>query len=93
MEYYNMKLLLGAKMRYYSKGQYQETVNLVKDKVSVDITSIEKELLCIFNDMVTKEPCYYWNNDIYNQTFAELSKLSTGKIIDIDDEIFVFIRE
>lgn len=82
-----MDFLTVATMRYYSKGQSQEVTELVKNNVNVNISSVESELLCIFHDILTKEPCCYWDKSIYNQTYTQLINYCSGKRIDINADI------
>lgn len=83
-----MDFLKCATLRYYSKGEFLEVTDMFKEKISNDITSIENEFLCIFNDMMKKEPCYYWSKEVYNQTYTQLNNICNKKIIEIDDSIF-----
>ena len=45
--------------RYYSENQSTEILALIKNKVDPNIHSVQNELLCIFYDLLTKEPCSY----------------------------------
>jgi hypothetical protein len=82
-----MDFLTAAIMRYYSKGQSQEVTALVNDHINADIRSIEPELLCIFHDILTKEPCCYWDKSIYDQTYTQLSDSCSGKTVNIGADI------
>lgn len=85
-----MGFLEDAIFRYYSKDKKQEVTNMFKEKVSDDITFINSEFLCIFNDMVKNEPCCYWDKDVYTQTYENLKNICNGKYIEIDNNVFEY---
>ena len=55
--------------------------------MSASISSIEPEFLCLFHDMLTKEPCHYWNRDVYAQTYRGLSALCQENPVEACDEL------
>ena len=58
-------------MSYYSRGESSDVLSRVNEQLSASISSIEPEFLCLFHDMLTKEPCHYWNRDVYAQTYRD----------------------
>ncbi|MFT4106110.1 MAG: SEC-C metal-binding domain-containing protein [Lacrimispora sp.] len=70
-----MDYITAAKIRHYSKNRASEISKLVKEKLDSNICFIAPEFLCIFYDTLTKEPCCYWNNAVYRQTYSQLDTL------------------
>ena len=69
--------LEAVRIRYYSKSQLDEVKGLVGQKLDPDITSISREMLCVFHDILIKKPCCYWNEPVFKQTYMQLNKLLT----------------
>ena len=82
-----MDFLGPAMMSYYSRGESSDVLSRVNEQLSASISSIEPEFLCLFHDMLTKEPCHYWNRDVYAQTYRRLSALCQGNPIEVYDEL------
>lgn len=82
-----MSFLYQEMQRYYSKNNESEVIKLVKEKIDGNISYIDKKYLCLFNDIIKREPCCYWNQKVYNQTFTELNNSCSKVNIDIDDSI------
>lgn len=82
-----MDFLGPAMMSYYSRGESSDVLSRVNEQLSASISSIEPEFLCLFHDMLTKEPCHYWNRDVYAQTYRGLSALCQGNPVEVCDEL------
>lgn len=84
-----MDFLLAAKMRYYSNDNSKLILSKLNDLLSKKIDVCRPELLCIFEDMINMEPCYYWNRSVFEQTEKSLQDLAMQNAhLFIDDEIF-----
>lgn len=84
-----MNYLLAAKMRYYHNDNSETILSKVCNSISRNMSECKHELLCIFDDIVTIEPCCYWNKNVFKQTEKELQNLIVqNPNIFIDDEIF-----
>lgn len=64
-----------CKIRYYSKGNKTEVINELSTKLKLNVNYISDELLCLFNEILFNEPNYYWNKEIFEQTYKELENL------------------
>lgn len=65
-------ILEQCKSRYYSQSGYEGILDMVQEKISLDIEHIENEMLSLFYDFLYKEPYHYWNKKIYHQTIENL---------------------
>lgn len=70
-----MNLLEKCKYIYYSQYTSENLLSKMKDKLSLNISNISHEMLCIFYDGLNKEPSCYFNKDVYEKTYNELEKL------------------
>lgn len=84
-----MNCLTYCKKKYYQQDNSKFILTQVKDKINKDINSLSHEMLCIFNDVINKEPSCYWDKNVYQQTYSQLEKLFDGHAmsININDEI------
>lgn len=60
-------ILEQCKSRYYSQSGYEGILDMVQEKISLDIEHIENEMLSLFYDFLYKEPYHYWNKKIYQR--------------------------
>lgn len=89
-----MNFLTACKTRYYSKAHSDELKIQIQEKLNHNIEEISHEMICIFHDILNKEPCNYWNHSVYIQTYFMLDKLfheSNGEIIFEDKLIEHFL--
>lgn len=68
-------ILEACRLRYYEQGQYNEILAMVKEHITEDVECIEKEMLSLFYDFIHKEPHYYWDREVFQQTAANLEFL------------------
>jgi len=61
-----------CKARYYSKGNKNEVIQELNSKLKLNVKHISDEFLCLFNELLFNEPNYYWNQQIFEQTYKEL---------------------
>lgn len=80
---------LACKARYYSKGNKDEVVQELSSKLKIDVKHIADEFLCLFNELLFNEPNYYWNQQIFEQTYKALEDLFklNQQLIDFDETI------
>lgn len=84
-----MNYLLAAKLRYYAENNSNNILKKVNSSISRSITTCRPELLCILDDMVSIEPCSYWNKDVFETTEKNLQNIvQKGNSIFINEEIF-----
>ena len=84
-----MNYLLDAKLRYYAESNSNIILKKVNSLISQNITTCRPELLCILDDMVSIEPCSYWNKEVFEATEKNLQNMvQQGNSIFIDEEIF-----
>lgn len=83
-----MNFLQECELRYYSKDDSTEVLGKMHEELDSTIVSCEHALLCIFNDILKKAPCCYWDKAIYTQTSEQLEKIifQTPNIV-IDENI------
>ncbi len=84
-----MNCLTYCKTEYYLQDNSKFILTQVQDKINKDITTISHEMLCIFTDIINKEPSCYWDKTIYQQTYSKLETLFDGHAtsINLNDEI------
>lgn len=63
-----LNYLLAAKLRDYVENNSNNILKKVNSSISRSITTCRPELLCILDDMVSIEPCSYWNKDVFEAT-------------------------
>lgn len=86
-----MDFLSAAKYRYYGKDDSQNILQKVNREIHQNMSACEHELLCIMNEVISLEPCCYWNRHVFNQTDAALQSIATQlPTLSIDDTIFEF---
>lgn len=86
-----MDFLSAAKYRYYGKDDSQNILQKVNREIHKNMSACEHELLCIMNEVISLEPCCYWNRHVFNQTDAALQSIATQlPTLSIDDTIFEF---
>ena len=84
-----LNYLLAAKLRYYAENNSNNILKKVNSSISRSITTCRPELLCILDDMVSIEPCSYWNKDVFETTEKNLQNIvQKGNSIFINEEIF-----
>lgn len=84
-----LNCLTYCKTKYYLQDNFKFILTQVKDKLNKDITTVSHEMLCIFTDLINKEPSCYWDKNVYQQTYSQLENLFDGHAtsININDEI------
>ncbi|MDD4760863.1 MAG: SEC-C metal-binding domain-containing protein [Bacteroidaceae bacterium] len=70
-----MNYTTAFKIRYYSKDNSTEIKTKIQEKLDPSISNISHEMLCLFSDILNKEPSYYWKDMVYNQTYTQLEIL------------------
>lgn len=84
-----MDFLFAAKLRYYAHDNSDAILQKVNSAISRNITNCRHELLCVLDDIVSIEPCCYWNKHVFEETEKNLQRLAQeGTQLCIDDEIF-----
>lgn len=84
-----MDCLTYCKMKYYSQDNSASVLAQIQKKLNKRITAIIPEMLCTFDDMISREPSCYWNKVMYQQTFEQLNTLHNEHptSIQLNDEI------
>ncbi len=83
-----MECLTYAKLKYYGQRNYNEVLLHAQQKLGNHITAISNEMFCIFFDAINTEPIYYFNKDVYKNTFFELENLYKSNLhIKISEEM------
>lgn len=79
-----------CKIKYYKQFDSDSLLEQVQKKVDSSISNISKEMLIVFNKIITTDPCTYWDVDVYKQTTFQLESLfqTYGNIVEIDDSAF-----
>lgn len=84
-----MDFVDAAKLRYYAEDNSDAILQKVNNSISRNITECRHELLCILDDIVSIEPCCYWNKHVFEETEKNLQRLVMESTpLHIDDEIF-----
>ncbi len=78
-----------CKARYYSKGNKNEVIQELNSRLKLKVNHISDEFLCLFNEILFNEPNYYWNQQIFEQTYKELEDLFklNPQLINFDETI------
>ncbi|MBS4222401.1 SEC-C metal-binding domain-containing protein [Lederbergia citrea] len=63
-----------CRSRYYGH-RHSEVLASVREHITEVVEHIEREMLSLFYDFLHKEPYYYWERDILNQTVSSLEAL------------------
>lgn len=76
--------------RYYNEYDSSVLLNDLQKNVEPSISTLNKEFLYIFYKLINTEPCSYWNNDVYKETYSQLEKLyqTNASTLNIDENIF-----
>lgn len=72
---------------YFRRNQYKEILSSVQQDITSSIQHIEKEMVIIFHDFLNKEPYYYWNKEVFDQTTSNLEALFKKNELEITEEI------
>lgn len=78
-----------CKARYYSKGNKNEVIQELNSRLKLKVNRISNGFLCLFNEILFNEPNYYWNQQIFEQTYKELEDLYklNPQLITFDENI------
>lgn len=72
----NIKMILEyCRLRYYEKT-HDEILAMVQEHITEDVKFIVSEMLSLFYDFLHREPYYYWDREVFQQTTASLESLS-----------------
>lgn len=83
-----MDCLTYCKAKYYLANEEDGILESVQKALSRNITNIAPEMLCIFQDGLSKEPSCYWDRPVFQQTFTQLETLYIAhQDISLSDEI------
>jgi len=84
-----MNCFEACKARYYSKGNKNEIIQALNSRLKLKVNHISDGFLCLFNEILFNEPNYYWNQQIFEQTYKELEDLSklNPQLINFDETI------
>lgn len=76
--------------KYYNEYDSSVLLNEVQKNIDSSISCLNKEFLYIFYKMLNIEPCSYWNNDVYKETYSQLENLykTNANQLNIDENIF-----
>lgn len=78
-----------ADILYWSEFNENNFLATVQKTIPYNITNIQRELICIFYDMINIEPCYHWDKDVLSQTTNNLNDIvMNNSSVLIDDEMF-----
>ena len=84
-----MDFLDASRQWYYGNFNSGDILEKVNNAISRNIVVCRPELICILADMVSKEPCVYWNREVFEATEKNLQNIvQQGKPIIIDEDIF-----
>lgn len=64
-----------CKVMYYSKGNKNKVIQELNSRLKLKVNHISDEFLCLFNEILFNEPNYYWNQQIFEETYQELENL------------------
>lgn len=79
-----------CKVKYYSEYNSEKLLNVVQEKISSDITSIEHEMIYIYHKILFSDPCYYWDKGVLDNTIQLMEELysNNSSALSIDEDIF-----
>lgn len=60
------------KNHYYSNFDVNNMIQEIKKEIDSEIMFVKKEFIDVFEKMMKKEPCLYWNKDVFIQTRDKL---------------------
>lgn len=84
-----LDFLDASRQWYYGNFNSGDILEKVNNAISRNIVVCRPELICILADMVSKEPCVYWNREVFEATEKNLQNIvQQGKPIIIDEDIF-----
>lgn len=76
--------------KYFNEYDSSVLLNDVQKNIDSSTSCLNKEFLYIFYKMLNIEPCSYWNNDVYKETYSQLENLykTNSNQLNIDENIF-----
>lgn len=79
-----------CKSKYYSQFNLDKLLIEVQNKISSNISNISPEMIYIYHKILSRYPCYYWDNYVLNQTMLLLEKVYSSYTLSlsIDENIF-----
>ena len=60
------------KNHYYLNFDVNNMIQEIKKEIDPKITFVKKEFIEVFEKMMKKEPCLYWDKDVFIQTRDKL---------------------
>lgn len=82
-----------CRSQYYGSWHH-EVLESVQEHISRDVEYVEDEMLNLFYDFLHKEPYYYWQEEVYQQTVNNLESLKDnypGELYITEDIIEYFL--
>lgn len=81
-----------CKYEFYSQFNLENLLNQINESIYSDIGEISHEMIYILDNILTSDPCSYWNTSVSRQVYELMEDLYNkhGDALEIDETIFEY---